>query len=800
MIGQTVLHYRIVEKLAEGGMGVVYKAEDTRLKRVVALKFLPPELTRDQKAKERFVHEAQAASALDHPNICTIHQIDETPEGQMFICMACYEGESLNERIARGPLEIVDAVDIATDVGKGLAKAHEKGITHRDIKPANIVITGDDQLKIIDFGLAILAGRTGVTKTGMTVGTSTYMSPEQAQGGVVDHRTDIWSMGVVLYQMLTGEAPFRGDHDAAVLYSVVHEDPRPIGDFRDDVPPDLWRIIRRALAKNPGDRYQTVNDMLADLEAARIGYAGARAVFKTAPQVLPRPGKRSLLIGIPVVLALIVVAALWLKRTPSDEEAAVAGERPATTTVQPRNSIAVLPLVNLAPGDENDFFVDGMTEELITQLAQIKALKVISRTSVMRFKDTEEPVTEIARQLNVSTIVEGSVMWAGEQVRISVQMIDGVDEGHLWANSYRSDLGDVLGLQRRVAKDVADQARVELTAQEETRLSSSPVVNREAYELYLQGRFHWNKRTSVGLERAMEYYRRAIEVDPEYGLAYAGLAESQILKATWTEGSRPEKVYPAAREMALRALEIEPDMAAAHTVLGAVAHEYSWDWVEAEGQLLRAIELNPNYATAHQWYGELLATLGRTNESVREARAAQELDPFSLIINAWVGQALVLDGQTEAALAEMDKVEEMNPSFPPLWLIRHLCYSWIGDWERCAESWIRYCETAAISQRQKEDARALRAAYEGGGLPEFYRTAIGHLKRLYNESYASPQYIAGFHAAAGEPDSAMVWLERGYREHGSQMYTVARSGLFDILRDDPRFVDLMKRMRLTYWK
>jgi serine/threonine-protein kinase len=799
MIGQTVLHYKILEKIAEGGMGVVYKAEDTKLERSVALKFLPPELTRDPAAKERFIYEARAASALDHPNICTIHQVDETPEGQMFICMAWYEGESLNERLARGPLDIVDSIDIAFDVGKGLAKAHQKKITHRDIKPANIVITGDNQLKIIDFGLAILAGHTGFTKAGITMGTSPYMSPEQAQSGAVDHRTDIWSLGVVLYQMLTGTAPFRGDHDAAVLYSVVHEDPQPIGVFRDDVPPDLDRIVSKALAKNADERYQNVDDLLVDLETVRIGHAGARAVFKTGPQVLPRPGKKTMLIGIPVVLALIVVFSLWLKRAPlSDETASTGGE--VAPAAPPRNSIAVLPLSNLAPGDENEFFVDGMTEELISQLAQIRALKVISRTSVMRFKNTNEPVTEIARQLNVSTILEGSVMWAGDQVRISVQLIDGVDEGHIWANSYVSDLSDVLGLQRRVAKDVADQARVELTAQEENRLASSPVVNMEAYELYLQGRFHWNKRTSVGLDQAMDYYRRAIEIDPDYGMAYAGLAETQILKGTWGVGLRPEEVYPVARDMALKALDIDPDLAAAHTVLGAVAHEHDWDWVEAETQLLRAIELNPNYATAHQWYSELLATLGRMDESIRQIRTAQELDPFSLIINAWYAESLVLAGQTEAAFAQLDKVEEMDPTFPPLWLIRHFCHDWIGDREKTADAWIRYSEVSAVSQRQKDEARALRTAYETGGLVEFYPTISGQLKRQYYESYASPQYIAGFHVLAGDADSAMVWLERGYREHGNQMYSISRLGRFELLRDDPRFVDLLERMNLKYWK
>jgi TolB-like protein/tRNA A-37 threonylcarbamoyl transferase component Bud32 len=785
MIGKVISHYRIVEKLGEGGMGVVYKAEDTKLKRFVALKFLPRELTRDVDAKTRFVREARAASALDHPNICTIYEVDETPEGHMFICMAYYEGEALDKRISRGPLDIVDAIDIAVDAGRGLAKAHKEGITHRDIKPANIVITGENQLKIVDFGLAMLSGQTGTTKTGVTVGTSPYMSPEQAQGGAVDHRTDVWSLGVVLYQMLAGTAPFRGKHDAAVLYSVVHEDPKPASVLRDEVPPELGRIVEKALAKNPDDRYQSVDDMIVDLEAARVALVGTKAAFAQTPKVLPRPGRRTLLVGVPLVLAAILLG-WWLTR-----EAPQRGPAP---------SIAVLPLVNLAADKENEFFVDGMTEELITQLAQIQSLKVISRSSVMRFKGSDAPITDIARQLDVSTVLEGSVLWAGDQVRISIQLIDGVNEGHLWANSYVSDLGDVLALQRRVARDVAAQARVELTTQDEERLSESPVVDAEAYELYLMGRFHWNKRTEADLERAMEYYKRAIELDPDYGLAYAGLAETQIVKGSWSVGLRPREMYPVAKEMALKALEIDPRLAAAHSSLGAIADEYEWDWEEAESQLLRAIELNPNYATAHQWYGELLATLGRMEESVRELRLAQELDPFSLIINSIAGMYLVVSGDSEAGMAELDKVQEMDPFFPAIYKVRQNCYDWLGDHEKSAQAWVRYQELAAISERQEEDAEALRAAYEAGGLPEFRNAAISQMERQYAESYFDPALIAGFLAAAGEIDSAMAWLERGYQERATAMYWIPTDGRFEVMQDDPRFIDLMKRMGLTYWR
>jgi serine/threonine-protein kinase len=643
------------------------------------------------------------------------------------------------------------------------------------------MITGEDRLKILDFGLATLAGQTGASTEGVAVGTSPYMSPEQIRGEASDGRADVWSLGVVLYQMLTGEVPFEGDHESAVFYSILHVDPARVSARRDDVPDELDGIVTKALSKSPGDRYQSIDGMIDDLEAAKIELLGSKAPFSPGPVVLPGPGRKLKIIGIPIVLALIVFG--WWQTREFFEGS-------------PMASIAVLPLVNLAADNENEFFVDGLTEELISQLAQIKSLKVISRTSVMRFKNTDQSPKEIARQLDVSTILEGSVLWTENEVRISVQLIDGVNEGLLWADSYVSDVGDVLALQRKVAMDVASQARVELTEQERERLSESPVVNAQAYELYLMGRFHWNQRTTAGLDQAMEYYRRAIAVDPDYGLAYAGLAETQILKATWIEGIHPVDVYPAAREMAVRALEIDPNLSGAHAVLGAVAHEYDWKWDKAEKELLRAIEINPNNATAHQWYGELLATLGRLDEAVGEAKLAQGLDPLSLIINCMVSFFQVLNGETEAGL---DRVEDTDPFFPPLHMIRHFCYDWIADETRSAESWTRYHEVTAITAEQKQNARALRAAYEAGDLAGFYREAIEQMTRRYEESYAPPSYIAGFCVLAGEPDAAMAWLERGYRTHGALMYSIPRDGRFVAMRDDPRFVDLMRRMNLTYW-
>ncbi|UCG53199.1 MAG: protein kinase [Candidatus Latescibacterota bacterium] len=804
MIGRTVSHYKILEKLGEGGMGVVYKAEDISLKRFVALKFLPAELTRDVEARERFIQEAQSASALDHPNICTIHEIGQTDDDQMFICMTYYEGETLSERIKGGPFPTKQAIDIALQIARGLSRAHESGIVHRDVKPANIVVTKRDEVKIVDFGLAKLAGQSKLTRAGTTVGTAAYMSPEQARAETIDHRTDIWSLGVVIYEMITGRAPFKGDHEAAVLYSIVNDEPEPLTELRAGVPAEIERVTTKALAKDPAHRYQHLGELQNDLETLKVSLVGSRAASASGAPVTHKSMRRVKLVGIPIIVAVVavIVTGIWLNKRKSGVEtpATTSSDRAGVATTPPQNSIAVLPLANLSKGDENEFFVDGMTEELITQLAQIRALKVISSTSVMRFKDTEEPLTDIAKVLNVATVLEGSVLWAGDQVRISVQLVDGLSDRYIWANSYHSDLGDVLGLQRRVARDVARQTRVELTAQEEDRLAVSPSVNEKAYELYLQGRFHWNQRSPQNLYQAMEYYKRATDIDPDYALAHAGLAESQVLLGTWAEGLRPDEVYPKAREMALRALEIDPGLAAAHAVLGLIAHEYEWKFDEAERHFRRAIELNPNYATAHQWYGELLATLGRLDECRREMQTAHELDPLSLIINSVRGEFLVLGGEVEAGLTELEKVIRLDPSFAPAYLMLGSCYWWTGDTEKAALANLNYAETSAISERQKDDARALRATYEKKGLGEYYSLAIAQKKRLHKESYASPAMIAGLYVESGEPDSAIAWLERGYREHATFMYTIPRDGRFEVLRDDPRFIDLMKRMGLTYWR
>ncbi len=459
MIGKTISHYKILEKLGGGGMGVVYAAEDTKLKRKVALKFLPPEITCNDEIKKRFIHEAQTASALDHPNICTIHEIDEikptTKEpgnGQMFIVMACYEGESLKIKIARGPLKVAETIDIAMQIAEGLAKAHQKGIVHRDIKPANILVTEDGIVKIVDFGLAKLTGRTMLTKEGTTLGTVVYMSPEQARGEKVDHRTDIWSFGVMLYEMVTGQLPFRGEYEQAVVYSILNEDPEPPTALRSGMTMEMERIILKSLAKKPEGRYQHVDEMLVDLKSIRAKTmpkgetieAKTEVIRTDKPSRKPNPRRRIAIFGILLLLIVTATVYLWVQKTwqPFIHQ-------------KVSKKIAILPLINLTGDPSQTYFCDGMTEQLITNLSRVPELKVIARTSVMRYKNTKKDIRQISKELDAPYVLEGSVRKSDKRVRITAQLIEAKEGTHLWANDYDRNLRDIFAIQDDVSQSIA---------------------------------------------------------------------------------------------------------------------------------------------------------------------------------------------------------------------------------------------------------------------------------------------------------------------------------------------------------
>jgi serine/threonine protein kinase/Tfp pilus assembly protein PilF len=743
MIGQTISHYKILEKLGEGGMGVVYKAEDTKLKRTVALKFLPPEFTRDSEAKERFIQEAQAASTLDHPNICTIHEIDQTPDGQLFICMACYEGETLKEQIGRGPLEIGYAIDIAAQIAEGLTKAHDRRIVHRDIKPANIFVTEDGHVKITDFGLAKLMGRTQLTKTGTSVGTIAYMSPEQGRGDPVDHRTDIWSLGIVLYEMVTGELPFKADYEQATLYLILNEALPSVTRSRSDVSKDLERIIKKALAKGTRERYETAEALKKDLES----------LMETRR---PRATGR---------------------------EASAQESKP---------SIAVLPFRDMSSEKDQDYFCEGIAEELINALVKLKGLRVAARTSAFQFKDRDSDILRIGEQLKVKTVLEGSIRKAGNRLRITAQLIN-VDDGfHIWSEKYDRELDDIFAIQDEISLAIVDKLKVKLLGEERSGLVKRHTVDQEAHNLYLKGLYFWNRRLEGGMKLAMEHFHQAIEKDPNYALAHVGVADTYNITGVFGY-SPPNETFPRAKAAAQRALEIDDSLGEAHASLGFVAMWFDWDWPAAEREFKRAIELSPAYATAHEWYAVYLLAMGRSDESIMEALRSLERDPLSLMINAIVGVAYYFARRNDESIEYQRKVLEMDPNF--LFANTYILLPLI-ETGRCDEAIDIMRRVEPLAAEHAYTLGAFGASYAIVGQRDDALRILGQLDELARERYVSPVHRAYVFAGLGETDEMMDCLEEGYQERCPYIILIKTDRAFERVRSDQRFKLLLKKIGL----
>ena len=774
--------YRIIDEIGQGGMGVVYKAEDIKLKRCIALKFLPPHLMGSSELKERFLVEAQAAAALSHPNICVIHEVGESEE-RPYIAMEYVEGETLRDRIKKGPLKPDEALDIITQVAAGLGEAHRKGIIHRDIKSANIMVTAKGQAKVMDFGLAKLRGGSSLTRSQTTLGTIAYMSPEQARGGELDGRTDIWSLGIVLFEMLAGKLPFPGDHDQAVIYSILHHEPEPLLKVRPGTAPELAQIIGQALVKKPADRYQTMEEFREDLASVAEGFRPIKA--KRRPS---RPKILGLDIAYFFPAALAVVLALGLGLNVGGVRDRLLGRSPSGARAV---KLAVLPIVNLTGDPEQEYLSEGLTQEMITRLGSLhpENLSVIARSSVMRYKKGDTPIDRIGQELGVDYVLEGSMRREKNRVRITAELIQVRDQTQLWTDSYERELSGILVLQSEVAQNVAKALALKLLPAEQVRLASTRTVNPEAYDAYLKGSYHLQKLTPVDLDTAQRYLELALEKDPSFAPAYAGLS--------WVWGGRaqmgfasPLETGPKAKAAALQAVSLDDSSAEAHEALAWNKTWREWDWIGAEPEWRRTLKLNPNSAQTHALYSHFLANVGRIDEAAPHIELALKLDPFNALFHSLYASVLMYSRRYDEALAAARTALAMQPDAPVA----------LTNVEEALFALGMRNEQLALQRERVANDPVRVAAFEQGlaeaGYEGVQRRLADFMAARYEQSgRVMAVDIAIKYICAGDKARAIDWLEKAHKDRDPNLPYLGKP-VWDTARDDPRFQDLLRRMNL----
>jgi serine/threonine protein kinase/Flp pilus assembly protein TadD len=782
-LGENLGHYKVQAAIGAGGMGEIYRASDTRLRRDVAIKILPEKFMQNASAVERFMREAHAASALNHPNILTIYDIGEHDKIH-FIATEFVEGRTLRELMTAAPLDLAEALDIAVQVSGALVAAHNAGIVHRDIKPENIMVRADGYVKILDFGIAKLSERApqkaetdaptliqSQTTPGMILGTANYMSPEQARGLEVDARSDIFSLGVVLYEMIAARPPFSGDTISDVIASILKSEPKPLGELVKNVPPELEWSINKALDKNRDERYQTIKGFLGDLKRLR-----QRLEFETE---LKRGGNSN-----------FISAERQTTLVLSKDSLA----RPARKTRKAIDSLAVLPLVNAGDDPNAEYLSDGITECIINSLSMLPKLRVVPRSTVFRYKGKQTDLQEIGNELGVRAICAGRIVQINDSIIVKTELVDIANEAHLWGEQYRRTITDIFTLVEEIAEDISEKLKLKLTGEQKKQLAKRYTENTEAYQFYLKGRyFVTSKRTEEWIKKGIEYFQKAIDLDPNYALAFSGIADAYGFLASSTGGWSPRKGYPLAKAAAQKALEIDEALGEAHCSLGFSHLLYDWNWKEAEREFKRAIELSPSYASAHDGYGFYLKAVGRFDEAIEKGKQVQRLDPLSPFAHVSLGYAYYFARDYDKAIEECSKALELDKYSTSAYRNLGLAYLQQGDLDGAIAA-LNKAVTFSGGGPAFESYLGFACALAGKQTEAL--EVLANLQEIAGRQYVSAYSVAMIYLGLGDTDKTFEWLEKAFEERSGYLPFLKVEPMVDSLRSDPRFHDLLRRINL----